>query len=78
MFLLRSTPRGDLQHSLGAGVRLCHAEYFEPGARRFEREKEWSELWGDSGSPGGVVSIVLLGWEMLYLFNILPIRLTPR
>jgi hypothetical protein len=25
-----------------------------------------------------VVSIVLLGWEMLYLFNILPIRLTPR
>jgi hypothetical protein len=25
-----------------------------------------------------VVSIVLLGWELLYLFHILPIRLTPR
>ena len=25
-----------------------------------------------------IVSIVLLGWEMLYLFNVLPIRLTPR
>jgi hypothetical protein len=25
-----------------------------------------------------VVSIVLLGWEMLYLFHILPIHLAPR
>jgi len=24
-----------------------------------------------------LVSIVLLGWEMLYLFHILPIRITP-
>jgi len=25
-----------------------------------------------------LVSIVLLGWEMLYVFHILPIQLTPR
>ena len=25
-----------------------------------------------------LVSIVLLGWEMLYLFHVLPIHLTPR
>jgi len=25
-----------------------------------------------------VVAIILLGWEMLYLFNILPLKLTPR
>jgi len=25
-----------------------------------------------------VVSIILLGWEMLYLFHIQPIQLTPR
>jgi hypothetical protein len=25
-----------------------------------------------------LVSIVLLGWEMLYVFHILPIRLSPR
>ena len=25
-----------------------------------------------------LVSIVLLGWEMLYVFHILPIRLAPR
>lgn len=25
-----------------------------------------------------VVSFILLGWEMLYVFNILPIKLAPR
>jgi hypothetical protein len=25
-----------------------------------------------------LVSVVLLGWEMLYVFGVLPIRLTPR
>ncbi len=47
------------------------------GARRFEQK---------SGLNFGevlailvvIVSIVLLAWEMLYLFNVLPIRLTPR
>lgn len=47
------------------------------GARRFEQK---------SGLNFGeviailvvLVSIVLLSWEMLYLFNVLPIRLTPR
>ena len=25
-----------------------------------------------------IVSVILLGWEMLYTFHVLPIRLTPR
>jgi hypothetical protein len=25
-----------------------------------------------------VVAVFLLGWEMLYLFKVLPIRLSPR
>jgi len=47
------------------------------GARRFEQK---------SGLNFGevlailvvVVSIILLGWEMLYFFNVLPIRLTSH
>jgi len=47
------------------------------GARRFEREKQGLSFGEILAIMVVLVSIVLLGWEMLYLFHILPIRITP-
>lgn len=48
------------------------------GARRFEAHKRGLNFGEVLAILIVVVSIILLGWEMLYLFHILPIRLTPR
>ncbi len=48
------------------------------GARRFEQEKSGLSFGETLAVLVVLVSIVLLGWEMLYVFHILPIRLTPR
>jgi hypothetical protein len=48
------------------------------GARRFEEQKTGLNFGEILAILVVLVSIVLLGWEMLYLFHILPIRLTPR
>jgi hypothetical protein len=48
------------------------------GARRFEQEKSGLNFGEILAILVVVVSIVLLGWEMLYVFHILPIQLTPR
>src|ERR1035437_10163071 len=46
-------PRRNLQHSMGAGVWLCHAEHFEPRGAPFRAAKERPELRRDSGHSGG-------------------------
>ena len=48
------------------------------GARRFEANKSGLNFGEVLAILIVVVSIVLLGWEMLYLFHILPIHLAPR
>jgi hypothetical protein len=48
------------------------------GARRFEANKSGLNFGEVLAILIVVVSIVLLGWEMLYVFHILPIRLAPR
>lgn len=48
------------------------------GARRFEQEKGGLNFGEILAILVVLVSIVLLGWELLYTFNILPIRLTPQ
>jgi len=48
------------------------------GARRFEAHKRGLNFGEVLAILIVVISIVLLGWEMLYVFNILPIRLSPR
>jgi len=47
------------------------------GARRFEQEKGGLNFGEILAILVVVVSIILLGWELLYLFHVLPIRLTP-
>ena len=48
------------------------------GARRFEATKSGLNFGEVLAILIVVVSMVLLGWEMLYLFHILPIHLAPR
>jgi hypothetical protein len=48
------------------------------GARRFDAHKRGLNFGEVLAILIVVVSIVLLGWEMLYLFHILPIHLAPR
>ena len=48
------------------------------GARRFEAHKRGLNFGEVLAILIVVISNVLLGWEMLYVFHILPIRLSPR
>ena len=48
------------------------------GARRFEQDKGGLNFGETLAILVVLVSIVLLGWEMLYLFHVLPIRIRPN
>src|SRR5713101_9003144 len=47
-------------------------------ARRFEPSRNRMSFGEVLAITVVFVSVILLGWEMLYLFHILPIKLTPR
>jgi hypothetical protein len=48
------------------------------GARRFEHGSRGLNFGEILAILVVVVSVVLLGWELLYFFHVLPIRLEPR
>jgi hypothetical protein len=48
------------------------------GARHFEQEKSGLSFGETLAILVVLVSIGLLGWEMLYVFHILPIRIKPQ
>ena len=78
MFLLRST-REEIYNILWALVfGFATLNILSLGARHFEQDKAGLNFGEILAILVVLVSIVLLGWEMLYLFGILPIRLTPR
>ncbi|HKM46520.1 MAG TPA: hypothetical protein VJX69_02975 [Terriglobales bacterium] len=78
MFLLRST-RDEIYNILWALVfGFATLNILSLGARHFEQEKSGLSFGEILAILVVLVSLVLLGWEMLYLFHILPIRLTPR
>ena len=77
MFFLRSG-RDEIYNILWALVfGFATLNILSLGARRFEQARglNFGEILAILVV---VVSIVLLGWEMLYLFHILPFRLAPR
>jgi hypothetical protein len=77
MFLLRST-REEIYNFLWALVfGFATLNILSLGARRFEEQKTGLNFGEILAVLVVVVSIVLLAWEMLYVFHILPIRLTP-
>ena len=77
MFLLRSN-RDEIYNILWALVfGFATLNILSLGARRFEQTRGLN--FGEILAVLVVlVSLLLLGWEMLYLFDVLPIRLTPR
>ncbi|MGA7077721.1 MAG: hypothetical protein WBQ43_21280 [Terriglobales bacterium] len=78
MFLLRTT-REEIYNILWALVfGFATLNILSLGARRFEREKGGLNFGEILAILVVVVSIFLLAWELLYVFGILPIRLTPR
>jgi hypothetical protein len=77
MFLLRST-RDEIYNILWSLVfGFATLNILSLGARRFEQARglNFGEILAILVV---VVSIVLLSWEMLFVFHVLPIRLTPR
>jgi hypothetical protein len=78
MFLLRST-REEIYNVLwGLVFGFATLNILSLGARRFEQEKHGLSFGEILAVLVVLVSIILLGWEMLYVFHILPIQLTPR
>jgi hypothetical protein len=78
LFRLRST-REEVYNILWALVfGFATLNILSLGARRFEQEKSGLNFGEILAILVVVASIVLLGWEMLYQFHILPIQLTPR
>jgi hypothetical protein len=78
LFLFR-TPREEVYNILWALVfGFATLNILGLGARRFEQGKGGLNFGEILAILVVLVSLFLLGWELLYLFGILPIRLTPN
>ena len=76
---LRMTTREEIYNILWTLVfGFATLNILSLGARRFEQQKTGLNFGETLAILVVLVSILLLGWEMLYLFHILPIRLAPR
>jgi hypothetical protein len=47
-------------------------------ARRFEPGRTRMTIGEMLAISAAVISVLMLGWELLFLFHVLPIRLEPR
>jgi hypothetical protein len=78
LFLLRST-REEIYNILWALVfAFATINILSLGARHFESDRRGLTFGEILAIMVVVVSVVLLGWEMLYLFKVFPLRLAPR
>ena len=77
LFLLRTT-REEIYNVLWALVfGFATLNILSLGARRFDQEKGGLSFGEILAILVVLVSVVLLAWELLYVFHILPIRLAP-
>jgi hypothetical protein len=78
MYLLRSS-RDEIYSILWALVfGFATLNILSLGARKFEHGRTGLNFGEILAILVVLLSIVLLGWEMLYVFHILPIQLAPR
>src|ERR1700693_3218328 len=78
LFLLRST-RDEVYNVLWALVfAFGTLNILSLGARHFETDRRGLSFGEILAILVVVVSVIMLGWEMLYLFKIFPLRLAPR
>ena len=76
---LRITTREEIYNILWALVfGFATLNIVSLGARRFEANKSNLNFGEVLAVLIVAVSIILLGWEMLYVFHVFPIRLAPR
>lgn len=77
LFLLRST-REEVYNILWALVfAFATLNILSLGARHFESDRRGLTFGEILAILVVVVSVILLAWEMLYLFKIFPLRLAP-
>jgi hypothetical protein len=77
--LFESSKKGDVYNILWALVfGFATLNILSLVSRRFDPNRSrWS--FGEMMAVGTVaVAVILLGWEMLYLFKVFPIRLSAR
>jgi hypothetical protein len=78
LFLLRSTQE-EIYNVLWALVfAFATLNILSLGARHFEADRRGLTFGEILAIMVVVVSVVMLAWEMLYLFKVFPLRLTPR
>src|SRR6266478_257252 len=78
LFLLRST-REDVYNVLWALVfAFATLNILSLGARHFEADRRGLTFGEILAILVVLVSVVMLAWEMLYLFKVFPLRLSPR
>lgn len=78
MFMLRST-REEVYNVLWALVfAFATLNILSLGARHFESDRRGLTFGEILAILVVLVSVVMLGWEMLYLFKVFPLRLAPR
>jgi len=78
LFLFRTT-KEEIYNILWALVfAFATLNILSLGARHFDSDRKGLTFGEILAIMVVVVSVVLLGWEMLYLFQILPLRLAPR
>lgn len=77
--LLLRTTREEIYNILWALVfAFATLNILSLGARHFESDRRGLTFGEILAILVVAVSLVLLGWEMLYLFHVFPIRLTPH
>ncbi len=77
LLLLRTT-RDEIYNILWALVfAFATINILSLGARRFEHNRRGLSFGEILAVLVVLVSILMLGWELLYVFNILPIRFAP-
>jgi hypothetical protein len=78
LFLLRTT-REEIYNFLWALVfAFATLNILSLGARHFESDRRGLTFGEILAILVVLVSIILLAWEMLYLFNVFPLHLAPR
>ena len=78
LFLLRST-REEIYNVLWALVfAFATLNILSLGAHHFEPDRRGLTFGEILAILVVVVSIVMLGWEMLYIFKVFPLHLAPR
>jgi hypothetical protein len=79
MTLFQSSKKGDVYNILWALVfGFATLNILSLVAKRFEPDRNRMTFGEMMAIATVTVAVILLGWEMLYLFRVLPIRLSTR